>query len=387
MSLCISTLLNPIRLSAALGLSSFALFGLVQPAHAANQCVYTPNSLKTLVKPVEPGDTDGPDETETAGDPQFRYHPPGKLHPSDKRKGYTNRKVFLEDIVFPLKLPKGMHAHMNSQIYGRGGGGWGGVGAAGGRECDLKNYNPFAQYDNFCEVRGWKMPMCPAGTGHQGLDIRPPSCKDATWPIVAVDDGIITRVRGTSTSVVQKGQDGTIYNYLHMHPRSIVVRKGQSIKKGDLIGKVSKYMGGRRSTTLHLHFAASQTIRIKGKTRRVYVPIYTSLIAAYRRAKGLGDSIDENGDLIVDAKYEIGAKPTTPEEPTDPVKPTDPEPETPEPDPLAEAQQELAEAKREVASLTQELNALKVDTQRKIEEAEGVAEELRTKLQQSQDQQ
>ena len=56
-----------------------------------------------------------------------------------------------------------------------------------------------------------------------------------------------------------------------------------------------------------------------------YVPIYTSLIAALRKAKGLGPSIDANGDLVVDANYEIGAKPPVPPPEDPPTNKPDPE--------------------------------------------------------------
>ena len=36
--------------------------------------------------------------------------------------------------------------------------------------------------------------MCPGGVGHQGQDIRPATCKDNTWEVMAVVDGIITLI-------------------------------------------------------------------------------------------------------------------------------------------------------------------------------------------------
>jgi murein DD-endopeptidase MepM/ murein hydrolase activator NlpD len=269
-------------------------------------------------------------------DAGFRYFPPGSLQ-RDAQRGRVDRKVYMPGIVFPLKLGAGHHAFMNSQIYGFGGGGWGGAGAAGGSECDPRNYDAMLQRDNYCEVRSWGMPMCPSGAGHQGQDIRPPTCRDNSWEVVAVADGIITLVT-SNTTVKLKANDGTVYDYLHMHPASITVEEGDTVKQGQVIGRVSKYMNGRRDTTYHLHFNARQRIRVGTKVLEVYVPVYTSLIAAYRKAKGLDAGIDADGNLIVDARYEIGAAPTppapTPPAPTPPA-PTPPAPEPPAPTPPA----------------------------------------------------
>ncbi len=355
----------------------------------ARTCKFTNQSLRPLPLDLQAGDKPDAEKPDGGSDPvatkrAFAYHPPGKLHPQDQRKGRTDdRYVYTPGIIFPLALPKGMHPHMNSQIYGRGGGGWGGKGAAGGSECDPKNYNPFTQYDNYCEVRGWKLPLCPSGTGHQGLDIRPPTCSDSKWEAVAVADGKITRVTGNTTVVLKATKDGTSYYYLHMNPRTIRVKRGQKVRQGDVLGKISKYMGGRRQTTTHLHFMAKQNISHGSRIISTYVPIYTSLIAALRKAKGLGPSIDSGGNLIVDANYEIGAKPPTDNpdpgtpgdgDPTGPItdKPEDPDkpdPATPDTDP----------AKR-IAALEQELNQLKVESQREIEKAQGETAAARAAL-------
>jgi Peptidase family M23 len=253
----------------------------------------------------------------------FAYYPPGDLDPHDANHGRKgDRKVYLPNIIFPLRLAPDQHPHMNSQIWGHGGSGWDGKGEAGGSECDPVNYDPMLQRDTYCEIRTWAMPMCPGGMGHQGQDIRPPTCKDNTWEVVAVADGIITQVT-SNTTVRLISADGTDYWYLHMHPQSITVKVGQSVKQGDVIGRVSKYMDGDpNGTTMHLHFQVRQTIRVDGKILSVYVPGYTSLIAAYRKAKGLDPGIGPDGNLIVDARFEIGAPkaaPTSSSQPSPPV--------------------------------------------------------------------
>ena len=280
------------------------------------------------VPPAQPT----PPEPQQAADPGFRYYPPGSLVPREASRGRAaDRKVYVPDMVFPLKLAAAQHPHMNSQIYGFGGGGYNGQGAAGGSECDPRNYDPMVQRDNYCEVRGWNMPMCPAGVGHQGQDIRPPSCKDNTWEVVAVVDGTITLVT-SNTTLVLKGKDGTSFDYLHMHPASITVEEGDTVKQGQVIGRVSKFMGGTRSTTYHLHFNARQRVKVGAKTLEVYVPVFSSLIASYRKSKGLDAGIDADGNLIADPRFEIGAvaQAPTPPAPTPPA-PTPPAPTPPAP--------------------------------------------------------
>ncbi len=167
------------------------------------------------------------------------------------------------------------------------------------------------------------MPLCPSGAGHQGQDIRPPSYKDNSWEAVAVTDGIISNVT-SNTTVQLKAADGTDYFYLHMHPKSIGVKTGQKVKQGDVLGRVSKYMGGTPSTSLHLHFNVRQRIKVGSETLQVYVPTFTSLIAALRRDKGLDPGIDTDGNLIVDPLLEVGA--TAPSPTPTPPAPTPPAP-------------------------------------------------------------
>jgi murein DD-endopeptidase MepM/ murein hydrolase activator NlpD len=282
--------------------------------------------------PTMPSGTDGaPSKPAPSPAPGlgFAYHAPGDLVPQDAdraRKG--DRFIYLKDIVYPLRLGPNLHPHMNSQIWGHGGGGWGKTKGPGGTECDPANYDPMLQRDNYCEVRDHdsthKMPLCPKGYGHQGQDIRPPDCPHHNWEAVAVVDGTILTVTGFSYLTLQ-GKDGTVYAYLHMS--STKVKKGQKVKQGDVLGHVSNIMdyeaGG---TTYHLHFQVQQQIKVAGKTIKAYVPVYSSLIAAYRKSKGLDPGIDAAGNLIVDPALEIGAAPAPQPEPPKPTPAPAPEP-------------------------------------------------------------
>lgn len=285
--------------------------------------------------PVTPPSTGG----KTPEEAGFAYYPPGKMHDNDLRKGRVgDRYVYLPDIVFPLKLGEGEFPHMNSQIFGYGGGGWGGKGKAGGSESDRRNYDPMRQQDNYCEVRSWTMPLCPSGTGHQGQDIRPHSWKDNYWQVVSATDGKVVN-RTSNTTVQIKAPDGTDFYYLHMHPNSITVRTGNTVKQGQVIGKVSRYMGGKVGTSLHLHVQVRQRISVGGTVKQVYVPVYTSLIAALRRAKGLDAGIDADGNFAVDHLLEIGAPAPPPQPEPQPEPEPQPQPE-PEPEPAPPPQPE-----------------------------------------------
>lgn len=282
--------------------------------------------------PEKPPATGGGSHTDPA-QAGFAYYPPGDLFERDTGRGRADRYVYMPDIIFPLKLGDGLFPHMNSQIWGYGGGGYGGKGAAGGSENDPRNFDPMKQRDNYCEIRSWDMPLCPGGAGHQGQDIRPPSWKDNHWEVVAVADGQIVNVT-TNTTVQLKANDGTDYYYLHMHPKSITVKTGAKVKQGQVLGKVSRYMGGKVGTSLHLHLQVRQRVRVGDKTLQVYVPTFPSLIAALRRAKGLDPGIDADGNLMVDAGLEIGAPqpPPAPEPQPEPAPVPEPEP-TPQPEP------------------------------------------------------
>jgi murein DD-endopeptidase MepM/ murein hydrolase activator NlpD len=276
--------------------------------------------------PGPPPVAEPPAPTVPGPDQDFAYYPPGMVASVQNEKGRIDRFIYLpHGIIFPIKVPDDKHAFLNSQIYGPGGY----KGPPGG-QCDKRNYDPKQQRDNFCEARSWAMPLCPSGSGHQGQDIRPPTCiEDARWDAVAVEAGIITSVT-KNTTVSLKGDSGTEYRYLHLLGSSIGVKKGQRVAQGDVIGRVSNIMNGTPSTTRHLHFDVRQTIKVGDKVISAHVPLYSSLIAAYRRMKKLDSGITANGMLLADATREIQPAAPTP----DPAPTPTPVPApTPEPAP------------------------------------------------------
>ncbi|MFD0916506.1 M23 family metallopeptidase [Pseudahrensia aquimaris] len=199
-----------------------------------------------------------------------RFMEPGDLLPNSG-KGWRSDRVFLPKLRFPIEK---QNAYANSQVYRPGGN----KGPSGG-QCSASNYK-YPWQDNFCEKRRWKMPFCPTGKGHQGQDIRPNTCdKDFYWT-VAAEAGVITNVGKYSVTLL--GSSGTIYRYLHVQMNDLAVAKGDKVKIGSRIGKVSNSFGNS-STTIHLHFDAKKTVISKGKRVTAYIPIYTSLVESYKR--------------------------------------------------------------------------------------------------------
>jgi hypothetical protein len=196
----------------------------------------------------------------------FTYQPAGTLTPGSG-KGLVTSKVYAPGIRYPIEKSP---SYPNSQVWGVGG-----MNGPKGSACDLKNYS-YPWWDNYCETRSWSMPLCPAGKGHQGQDIRAATCDNKKWWSVATEDGTITSIG--SYSVYLKGKSGTTFRYLHMDPASVKVKVGQKVSKGQQLGLVSNAMGGT-PTTVHLHFDVEQYVSGVGT---VFVSPYNSLVESYQ---------------------------------------------------------------------------------------------------------
>ncbi len=202
----------------------------------------------------------------------FSYTPAGKLFPAKSGKGRVgDTYIYAPGIRFPIEEAP---AYVNSQVYGVGG-----YLGPKGSLCSPKNFQ-YPWHDNYCEKRGWKMPLCSEGKGHQGDDIRPATCEKNKYHAVAVEDGKIISI-GKYT-VKLRGKSGRIYRYLHLDPKTLQVKRGQKVKRGQRIGLVSNYMG-KTPTSIHLHFDIMQTIKIGNSSKVMFVPPYTSLVDAYKR--------------------------------------------------------------------------------------------------------
>ena len=202
----------------------------------------------------------------------FSYTPAGKLVPTKSGQGRVgDTYIYAPGIRFPIEEAP---AYINSQVYGVGG-----LLGERGSLCDKRNYQ-YPWHDNYCEKRGWKMPLCPTGKGHQGNDIRTATCQKKKYHAVAVEDGKIVSI-GKYT-VKLRGKSGRVYRYMHLDPKTLRVNIGQKVKRGERIGLVSNYMG-KTPTSIHLHFDIMQTIKIGNKSKVIFVPPYTSLVDAYKR--------------------------------------------------------------------------------------------------------
>jgi murein DD-endopeptidase MepM/ murein hydrolase activator NlpD len=196
----------------------------------------------------------------------FAANPPGELRTATGQ-GRKDATVYAPGITFPIEQAP---SYLNSQVY-----------STGGYWSHPSNYQ-YPWWDNFCERRGWKTPMCPSGSGHQGQDIRPKTkVKSVHW-VVAVEDGQITYISPKPGFVVRLKGSGTgnLYNYLHMDMSRLTVRQGDEVKAGQRIGLVSNDFGGT-STSVHLHFEILQAQRGVSGVR--HVPPYKSLVDAYTR--------------------------------------------------------------------------------------------------------
>ena len=208
--------------------------------------------------------------SEKLGD--FSYTPVGKLVPAKSGKGRIgDNYIYAPGIRFPIETAP---AYINSQVYGVGG-----YLGPKGSLCSQKNYQ-YPWHDNYCEKRGWKMPLCQGGKGHQGVDIRTATCEKKKYYTVAVEDGVISSIGRYTVSL--RGKSGRTYRYLHQDPKTLLVKTRQRVKRGQRIGLVSNYMG-KTPTSIHLHFDIFQTMKVGNRSKQVWVPPYTSLVDAYKR--------------------------------------------------------------------------------------------------------
>ncbi len=213
-----------------------------------------------------------PNKPQTEEEKKFTFSPAGQLTPAKSGQGRNgDNYIYAPGIRFPIESAP---AYLNSQVYGIGG-----LYGAKGSLCSEKNYQ-YPWHDNYCEKRRWGMPLCSGGKGHQGVDIRTATCEKKKYYAVAVEDGTITYI-GKYT-VKLRGKSGRTYRYLHLDSPSVLVKRGAKVNRGDRLGLVSNNMGSTK-TSIHLHFDIKETIKIDGKSTKVYVPPYTSLIDAYKR--------------------------------------------------------------------------------------------------------
>ena len=213
----------------------------------------------------------------------FSYLPAGELLPQSG-PGFVDMTVYRADIIFPTED----RAFLNSQVY-RYGGYYGSLNGMEGGQCAPENFQ-YPWQDTFCEKRSREQELCPGG-GHEGLDIRPATCeKDAHWA-VAVEDARVIDLR--RHWVTLQTPDGTLYNYLHLNMKRLLVALGDEVKQGDRIGLISndfyKSDGSSVPTTIHLHFEMYENYVTEEEGDPLFTKVnpYTTLVHAYdKRLRG-----------------------------------------------------------------------------------------------------
>jgi len=217
-------------------------------------------------------------------------HDPATQLISGSGSGYNDTSNWAPGICFPLAQTPD---YANSQVYSPGGDHYPTASASNhGVQCDATNYS-YPWHDNFCETRTqWTNPVCVAGTGHQGQDIRPTTCKANTYWAVATEDGVITQVGSYTVALTGSGSPHRIYRYLHMQKSTLRVAVGDHVVRGQKLGLVSNNLGVsngvQQYTTIHLHFevriAQAETMADGTQlTANAFVPPYTALVDAYQR--------------------------------------------------------------------------------------------------------
>lgn len=232
----------------------------VQPSDRLPEIVPVPTSHYFLV----------PDVLDASGT-DADFEAPGTLA-DGSGTGLWNTTNFAPGMRFPVEMAQ---AFANSQAWSAGG-----FYGPGGEQCAPENY-AYPWRDTFCEDGGPGAPICPAGGGHMGQDLRPPTCQGNTYWAVAAADGVVTSI-GTY-SVRLMSEDGLRFTYLHLDPASVTVETGDTVSRGQRLGRISNAHGGTPAT-VHLHFEIRAAF-LAGDAGLIAVPVppYATLVDAYAR--------------------------------------------------------------------------------------------------------
>ncbi|PCK78477.1 hypothetical protein [Rhizobium sophoriradicis] len=233
----------------------------------------------------------------------FSYYNLGHLVPTDGGTGPNANPRFVvnPNIRLPMAInpAAGEHMYCNSQIFGYGGNGWGDNRPPSGTNSnDQRNYQ-FPWTTNICEIRGYKErpSVCPTKYIHQGQDCRPPRPQDQRFEAVAVEAGTSVFMGGGANTVSLTGDSKVIWNFLHMRDIASDGRKAVGAK----LGKISNVAEG--GTSIHLHIEAK--VPLPGGQGYKHVDPLPSLIVAYQKALGNPVTVDANGLLAYDPRFEI----------------------------------------------------------------------------------
>ncbi|MCI5043217.1 MAG: M23 family metallopeptidase [Aquisalinus sp.] len=209
----------------------------------------------------------------------FSFLPVGDLLPQSG-PGFEDNTVYRDNLTFPTEE----RAFLNSQVY-RYGGYYGSLNDMQGGQCAPENFS-YPWQDTFCEKRSRQQKLCPGG-GHEGLDIRPATCtKDKHWA-VSVEATRVVDIR--RHWVTLQSAEGTIYNYLHLNMSDLSVEIGDTLVKGQRIGRISndffKSDGSSVATTIHLHFEMYENYVGDEEEEPFFTKVnpYATLVFSYRQ--------------------------------------------------------------------------------------------------------
>jgi murein DD-endopeptidase MepM/ murein hydrolase activator NlpD len=275
--------------------------------------------------------------------PDFTYRPPGDIIANSGYRGQSGRAdtTAYSQIRFPIEQAP---AYANSQSFLNRGdcfhrGRVPPPSDKGDRyrckssnkplafdESAPENYS-YPWQDNFCEARDFNVGQCPAGSGHQGQDLRPATCTlrnkraDRCIPnryaVVAVRDGVIIRSpkQQSVTLLVNTRNEHARFRYMHMNPAQLDksgMLDDRRVSEGEKIGLVSNYMGHPGGTTAHLHF----DVQVFTREGWIWVNPYVTLISAYERLIG-----GRGREIATEAEAgPPGAKPQDPVHPGQPAE-------------------------------------------------------------------
>ena len=131
---------------------------------------------------------------------------------------------------------------------------------------DLDRYTPsiYPAFGRISDYFGWRVhPFLHRRMFHHGIDI----ANDKGTPIYATADGVVKitkRLKNFGKFVSINHKYGYQTNYGHLS--KIVVRKGQKVKRGQIIG----YMGNTgRSTGTHLHYEVKRYNRYRNPIKYI----------------------------------------------------------------------------------------------------------------------
>lgn len=195
---------------------------------------------------------------------KFSYHELGHHLPtSSGYPGYEDpRQLVSEDMVLPIKFDEkaGQRIYCNSQVFG-----FNQQGKSGGKGNHASNFT-FPMSPTMCEIRWVKgkqlTELCGRDPGtnklrttHQGTDCRPPTPEGGVHDVVAVEDGVVFRIKEKADgSVYLEADSGVVYKYRHVS--KIGVKANTRVKKGDVLAKVSDLKigaNGTDGTPVHAH--------------------------------------------------------------------------------------------------------------------------------------